>query len=309
MKKNVKYIQIAKLLFFLFSLFGCQLISLKKEPIKPPLKTKEEAEKEESKKVEKPKIGLFISGAGANTFSVVPILELFQKQNLHFDFISGTGWGAWLAAVYAKNQSAEELKWNLFKLKEKGVFGTRWFNNKRKRVKILKALTKEILPSSLSTPFVCPALSKQGKILWFTGNKPTQALFNCLNRLPPLFFFFNKSGIQGSLFSVKPTFTYIQNSGINTLIWLKPSLSTKNFKQDPVFSIFWKELFTHLNTIQKKYLQNTEKNHQKIQTIILETKKSTFSLYDFSHLNTIMKKSLPLSTTEKVYRLKRIMNP
>ena len=295
MKKSRKYIIINFL--FLFFLSGCQLFSLKKPVKHPP--TKKEA------KIEKPKIGLFISGVGANTFSVVPILELFQKQNLYFDFLSGTGWGAWIAAVYAKNQSAEEVKWNLFKLKEQGVFGTKWFNNKRKRVKILKALTKEVLPSPLKTPFVCPALNKTGKILWFTGNKPDQAIFNCLNRLPPLFFFFNKTQIQGSLFSVKPTLTYIKKQDITDLIWLKPSFSAKNLKQDPVFSIFWKELFSHLNTLQDEYLQNTQKKTEKTHITILKTKKSAFSPYDFSYLNTIMKKSLPLSTKKKVYRLKK----
>ena len=300
MNKKSNYSQIIKFLFLFFCLSGCQLFSVKTEKVEPALEKKEEI-----KKTEEPKIGLFISGAGANTFSVIPILELFQTKNLHFDFISGTGWGAWLAAIYAKNQNVEELKWNLFKLKEKGVFGTKWFSNKKKRVKILKTLTKEILPSSLNTPFVCPALSKQGKILWFTEKRPSQAIFNCLNRLPPLFFSFGKTKAQGSLFSARSTLIYIKNSGINTLIWLKPSLSSKNLKQDPVFSIFWKELSSHLDTIKKDYLQNNKQNHEKFHTIILETKKSGFSLYDFSHLNTIMKKPLPLSTTEKIYRLKK----
>ena len=91
MNKKSNYSQIIKFLFLFFCLSGCQLFSVKTEKVEPAPEKKEEV-----KKTEEPKIGLFISGAGANTFSVVPILELFQTKNLHFDFISGTGWGAWL---------------------------------------------------------------------------------------------------------------------------------------------------------------------------------------------------------------------
>ena len=170
------------ILILFFCVSGCQLISTKTDPGK-----KKPLDKIVSQ--ETPKIGLFISGAGANTFSSISLLELFQKEKIYFDFIAGTGWGAWIGAVYAKNQSVDELKWNVFKLKEQGVFGTRWFKNKKKRVRILKAITKEVLSSRLHTPFVCPSLGKNNHhLLWLTERKPLQAVFNCLNMVPPLFF-------------------------------------------------------------------------------------------------------------------------
>ena len=283
-----------KISILLFCFCSCQLISFKKEKTKQPL--------DKTVPQEKQKIGLFISGAGANTFSSISVLELLQQEKIKFDLIAGTGWGAWVAALYAKNQSVDELKWNLFKLKEQGVFGTRWFKNKKKRVKILKTLTREVLSSPLHTSFVCPSLRKNGQLLWLTERRPIQAIFNCLNMVPPLFFLFGKTQGNGSLFSADLTLQYIRDKGIKTIIWIRPSFSLKSTEQDMTFSIFWNELTAYLNNIQEQHL------HKKPQTIILEIKNSELSLYDFSKLNSIMKSPVPLLTREKIYRLKNKTN-
>ena len=276
--------------FFFFYISGCQLISIKKTINKKPT--------DKTVTQEIPKIGLFISDAGANTFSAISLLELFQKQKIKFNFIAGTGWGAWIAAIYAKNQSVDELKWNVFKLKEQGVFGTRWFKNKKKRVKILKTITKEVLSSRLHTPFVCPSLGKTGQLLWMTERKPMQAVFHCLNMVPPLFFLFKKTKGYGSLFSADPTLKYIRDKGIDTIIWIKPVISLNSHEQDMTFSIFWKELASYLDHIQKQH------SPKQTEIITLETNHSAFSLYDFPDLNAIIKSPVSLRTQEKIYRLK-----
>jgi hypothetical protein len=280
------------LFIFFFFMSGCQLISVKTEP------TKKSSEDQTTTQKEAPKIGLFISGAGANTFSSLPLLELFQKEKIKFDFIAGTGWGAWIAAVYANNQSVDELKWNVFKLKEQGVFGTKWFKNKKKRVRILKNITKEVLSSRLNTPFVCPSLGKKGHLLWLTERKPAQAVFNCLNRVPPLFFLFGKTKGYGSLFSAHLTLQYLQSKNIHTIIWIKPSVSLKSNEQDMTFSTFWRELDIHLDTMQ------TQNFYREMKIIRLDISHALFSLYDFSELSAIMKSPVPLLSQEKVYRLK-----
>ena len=281
------------LLLLFFS--GCQTISPDKDTTKKlPEKQEEEVQKE------KIKLGLFISGAGANTFFTIPLLELLEKEKLHFDSVAGTGWGAWIAAMYAKNQSVNELKWNLFKLKEQGVFGTRWFSNKRKRIKILKTLTNEALSSPLPISFICPSLNNKNHILWMTEKKPVQTVLSCLHKLPPLFFHFRKTKGQGSLFSVASTIKYMQKTqGINFIIWIKPSISPQSIDQNPVFSLFWKELSSYLNSLREEYLHNNEK------IILLEIDKSVSFLDDFSKLNVILKSSVPFLLKQKVYRLKK----
>lgn len=291
------FLQWSGIFIFFFCMSGCQLISVKKDPAKKP------PEDQTITQEEVPKIGLFISGAGANTFSSIPLLELLQKEKIQFDFIAGTGWGAWIAAVYANNQSADELKWNVFKLKEQGVFGTKWFKNKKKRVRILKTITKEVLSSRLNTSFVCPSLGKNGQLLWLRGRRPMKAVFNCLNMVPPLFFLFGKTKGYGSLFSAHLTLQYLQDRNIHTVIWIKPSVSLKSNEQDMTFSIFWKELAMYLDTIQRQHF------YKQMKIIKLDISPSSFSLYDFSELNAIMKSPVHLLNQEKIYRLKNQLRP
>ena len=284
------------LLIFLFFCFNsCQLLPSQEEPITKPVDIQEKSR-------ERVKLGLFISGAGVHTFASLPLLELLQRENIHFDFIAGTGWGAWLAAFYAKNHSVDELKWNLFKLKEQNIFEIKWFDPKKKRAKLLKTLIEETLPSPLQTSFTCPVLDKQGRISWLGGKKPVQAVLSCLNLLPPLFFSFDNITKQGSLFSVEPAMEHIWKQGIDIILWIKPSFrpNYRKNKKEP-FSSLWKELFAHLNQIQKRYLRMQN------QVIILETTSSSFFLDDFSKINAIIKISPPSSEKKKIDKLKRII--
>ncbi|MDE0119415.1 MAG: hypothetical protein OXM55_05350 [Bdellovibrionales bacterium] len=233
------------LIVFFFCFNSCQLLSSKK---KEPSQRLDTPKKQKQRK----KLGLFISGAGVHTFSSLSLLELLQ--NIHFDFTAGTGWGAWLAALYAKNQSVDELKWNLFKLQEQGIFETKWFDNKKTRTRLLKTLIEETLPSSLQTSFTCPVLDKKGHVSWLREKTPVHSLLSCLNSLPPLFFSFDNREKQGSLFSAESTMKYMGRQGIDIIIWVKPFFHPKLKESNKLPSLFWKELFSHLNEVQKKIL-------------------------------------------------------
>lgn len=287
-----------------FFLSACALTRPEKKDIEPSGKP--------TPKEEKIKLGLFISGAGANTFSALPFLELFQKQNIPFDFIAGTGWGAWLAGLYAKNQTVDNIKWNLFKLKEQKVFEKHWFRKKRKNTKLLKSITKKALFSPLSIPFVCPAVNSAGQIFWFKEKKPGISVLRCLNNIPPLYFSFENKKEYGSLFSAELTLKYAQKKGINTLIWIKPSIQLKN-DLDKTPSLFWRELIAYLNNMQKRYTpkkanhlsyRKKENTQNQNNVIILETKASSFSVSDFSHLHIIMKTPVLLREKQKIINLK-----
>ncbi len=303
------------LIFFFFCFNSCQLFSSQK---KVPVQAGDIQEKSKERR----KLGLFISGAGVHTFSSLSLLELLQ--NIPFDFTAGTGWGAWLAALYAKNQSVDELKWNLFKLQEQGIFETKWFDNKRSRAKLLKTLIKETFSSPLQTSFTCPVLDKKGHVSWPRGKRPAQTVLSCLNLLPPFFFSFDNRGKQGSLFSVESTMKYMERQGIDLILWIKPFLhpSLKKSK-DKLSSLFWKDLFSHLNETKKKFLypsfqikskRMAASKHPRSSTlekkgkiIILKTPPSPISLDDFSKIKAIIKTPPSFSEKKKIAQLKHLM--
>ncbi len=309
--------------FFLilcFSLSACHILS-PKEP-----KKEKPTQPTELIKPEKIKIGLFISDAGAGTFSALPLLKLFQQKNIPFDFTAGTGFGAWLSAFYGKNQNVDDIKWSLFKLKEQGIFETKWFSKKEKKAKVFKNLIKETFSSSLPVPFVCPAVNNTGQIFWQKGKSPDKALLNCLNYIPPLFFNFGNKRVSGSLFSVDQTLKHIQEKGISILIWIKPSLSISK-GSDKALTLFLRELKAHLKYVEKQYLawskiskdkmrKNQERGAYKTergayktlsQVIILKPSARGFSYQDFSQLNHIMNPPIPEREKQKIIDLKNLI--
>ena len=280
-------VRIKYLLVLLIFCSGCRLI----QDLQPFSSDKTPEEK-------KLKVGLFISGSGALTFSALPLLKLFNQEGIKFDFIAGTGWGAWLSALYAKNQSIDELKWQLFKLKEHGVFGTKWFSNKKKRVKILMDITTQMLPTMLATPFVCPALGSGNNILWLTGRYPARSVFSCLNQVPPLFFRLKKGrGYGGSLFSAGRTLKYMEQRGMDLIIWIQPDFSLKARSQVTTFSIFWQELGAHLK--EQEFVR------LKTKKLVVFKPKTNFSIYDFSKLDVIIKTPIASREQKSFDRIKK----
>ena len=281
----MKYILL--ILLSTFSL-SCQLTFKKKKPADP--------EKPITKEITIPKKwGLFISGAGANTFASLPVIEVLKRHNISFDWIAGTGWGAWIAAIYAQNQSVDELKWQTFKLKEQGVFGTKWFDNKQKRVSSLQKLTKQVINGPAQAEFFCPALDKKNQQILWLSPPPAKNIFNCLNKIPPLFFSFPKTRGIGSLFSVSESISYMKNEKqIDYIIWINPNIFLK--KESIVFSIFWKELIANLRNFKKKISPD-------ILVINIQTKLT--SLYDFEKINQIIKTSVPTKQQEKIYNFQK----
>ena len=272
------------LCFFLLS--SCQTL---KQPPGPAL---EQPAKAVDLLKKKKKLALFISGAGAGTFSALGLLELFHQNNIHFDFLSGSGWGAWLTALYSARQSADDLKWHLFKLKEQKVFESKWLRGRKKQTQFLKTLTKEALSEHSKALFFCPALNDRGQIIWISF--PARASFACINKLSPLFLSFDSIRLSGSLFSAEEVLNRLLEKTPDTLIWIRPAFSLKALKKESL--LYWKELYAYLNHIQKKY--------SKLNILILNTKSEGFSPEDFSRLSDIIKTPASFSAKAQIRKLK-----
>ncbi len=284
MKKTIGFF----LCFFLLS--ACQ--TLKKPEGPAPEKPGESADLPEKKK----KLGLFISGAGAATFSALSLLELFHQEKIRFDFISGTGWGAWLAGLYSARQSADELKWHLFKLREQKVFETKWLGGRKKQTHFLKNLTEQALSLNLQNRFFCPALNHRGRIIWMGSGSSASSALTCINRLSPLFLSFDNIRLSGSLFSAERALKRLLQKKPDTLIWVRPDFSLKARQKEKALLLYWKELYAYLNDIQNKY--------SGLNVLTITTKSANFFPDDFSRLNDIIKSPPSFFAREKIRKLK-----
>jgi hypothetical protein len=70
--------------------------------------------------IRKPRIGLNLGPGIYRTINYVSLLKILERQNLSPDIITGTDFGAIIAAMYASGMTPEVIEWNFYKyLREK----------------------------------------------------------------------------------------------------------------------------------------------------------------------------------------------
>lgn len=62
------------------------------------------------KSIEKPKIGLVLSGGGAKGFAHIGVLKALEENNIKVDYITGTSMGALVGALYSVGYSPDEIE-------------------------------------------------------------------------------------------------------------------------------------------------------------------------------------------------------
>ena len=251
------------------------------------------------------KVGLFISAGGAQSFSALSALSALEQEGIYFEQLSGSGWGAWIAAFYSQSQKVSNLKWNLFKLKEQGVFDKKLFN-KKKPAKLLRENLKDLSPTNYSAQFFCPSFTQSARLLWHKGQRDLDFLLKCLNLAPPLFFQFQEaSTAQASFFSFRASLKQFQKKGIDIIVWIKPQFSLRNLeKENPITTLFWKELFFLLNQEQEHLVQSLLPT----KLIVIKTHAPGKSLKDFSALREIFQSPLPYREKQKIKTLKHLIS-
>ena len=107
------------------------------EPAKPPVISRNI-----------PRFGFIFSGGGAKTWAHIGVLKELQKMKWPIHGVSGFEWGSVVAAIYAENLSANEVEWEMSKLKD--------FDRSDL---FIKAVFDKKSTSDLKIPFVCPSLN------------------------------------------------------------------------------------------------------------------------------------------------------
>ncbi len=95
-----------------------------------------------------PKFGFIFSGGGAKAWAHIGVLKELQKLKWPISSVAGVEWGSVVAAAYAQNLSANEVEWELSKLKDFDKFD-----------QFIKAAFSKKMTSDLKVPFVCPSLN------------------------------------------------------------------------------------------------------------------------------------------------------
>lgn len=140
-----------------------------------------------------PKVGLIFGPGAARVYAQIGVLQEMQREKIPIVAVGGIEWGSVVAALYANKGLANEVEWQLSKLKAEDIVPRSFIGGRSGPVSV--AAANDFMRSSLGSarvessklPFACAAhnLSRNQVVLMNRGSY-SQLLPFCL-AYPPVF--------------------------------------------------------------------------------------------------------------------------
>lgn len=110
--------------------------------------------------------GVWIDGAGYDSFAALGFLQTLAKSNLKPAFVVGTGMGCWVAMSWAKEANSNQAEWQTFKFNRWAGLEKSWLSKvglHNSMTEFTNYVTKSLEAKSrkeFEVPFECPLLPK-----------------------------------------------------------------------------------------------------------------------------------------------------
>lgn len=134
-----------------------------------------------------PKFGIILGSGGARTFLYSGFLKELANRKASVHAISGVEWGALVAGLFAVNQSANDVEWQLSKIKEEMVFKKSLIPGRSEpgRVDQISGFLNDFFKrkdlKDFSVSFSCPAIRyKTEQSFMMARGHAVQAISYCL---------------------------------------------------------------------------------------------------------------------------------
>ncbi len=198
-----------------------------------------------------PKIGIILGAGGAKAYAHVGFLQELARAKVPVYAIAGVEFAAPMAALYANRELANDVEWQMFKLKDEEVIKKSLLGgvNKNSEVTVLKeffatAFAKQ-KAESFGIPFACPSYSlKKNQTFLMNRGSLDQVLSMCM-AYPPFF-----KPFQGQISGVRDisaTAQYLRKKGANFIVFvnvLQAPGGTKSYTMDAsaTDNVLWSEI-------------------------------------------------------------------
>lgn len=249
-----------------------------------------------SVKKDLPRLGIILGPGAARSFAYVGFLKELEKNKLPVHAIVGIEFGAIAAAAYANKASANEVEWQMNKLRSEDVFSggiisSNSFMNKPDNMnEFLDKAFGNIKAEDLKIKFACPAfnLKKNTTYLMNTG-KLVNLLPYCLPQ-PPLFTSYK--GNIADTFNINLATQHLRRLGANYIIYVNvisdpiPAKYIESKDYDSLENLLWFNIAKEIDQSYKNY------------TYQLRINLAGYGVYDFSKKRELMLRGSQL--TEKV---------
>ncbi len=161
-----------------------------------------------------PKFGFIFSGGGAKAWAHIGVLKELQKLKWPIHSVAGFEWGSVVAAAFAQNLSANEVEWEMAKLKE--------FS---KTDQFIQSVFEKKNTAELKVPFVCPSLNLNKQAYYLLNRGQLQQLIPFCVSQPPLTPIYSQS--VAVMIDVPGLAQHLRSTGANRIILVNVLAQTK----------------------------------------------------------------------------------
>lgn len=198
-----------------------------------------------------PKIGIILGGGGAKTFAHIGFLHELTRAKVPVQAIGGVEFAAPMAALYANKGLANDVEWQMFKLKDEEVLKKSLLGAASKNVDVtnlrdfLNVAFNRAKPEDFRVPFACPANSlKKNQVYLMNRGSVDQVMFQCI-AYPP--FFKPYEGTVAGVRDITALANYLRSKGANFIVFvnvLQPPSAGKAYVPDAsgTDNVLWAEI-------------------------------------------------------------------
>lgn len=169
-----------------------------------------------------PKIGIILGAGGAKTYAHIGFLHELAKFKVPVYAIGGVELATPMAALYANRELANDVEWQMFKLKDDEVVKRSILGavHKNSEVSILKDFANtafnRVKVEDFKLPFACPSYNfKKNQVYLMNRGSLEQILYFCM-AYPP--FFQPYQGNVSAIRDVPALANYLRQKGANYIV-------------------------------------------------------------------------------------------
>ncbi|UYL10392.1 patatin-like phospholipase family protein [Bdellovibrio sp. SKB1291214] len=169
-----------------------------------------------------PKIAFILGGGGAKTYAHIGFLHEITRAKVPVYAIGGVEFASPMAALYANREQANDVEWQMFKLKDEEIIKKSLLGNVNKNgdISVMKdfynTAFKNQKADDFRIPFACPSYNlKKNQTLMMNRGGMEQLLSMCM-AYPPFFkpFQGNVAGIR----EISGLARYLRQKGANFVV-------------------------------------------------------------------------------------------
>jgi NTE family protein len=236
------------------------------------------------------KIGVIVGPGHLRSFIAVGILQELQKAKIPIQSVIGLEWGAIPAALFSLHGQANEVEWQMMKMKEKDFPKKGLLSQKIEGTSIANLggfLTDAFSNTPLEQmkiPFTCLSLDlNKRQYFWMRRGSANKVLQNCIAHPP---YFYSDSDLVAGV-DLKLSSDYLKQMGANFIIFINilPS-SGEPFEKN--------ELSYSTETLWANHQQNLSRNAVGLVDFIIDTTSIQNKSLDFENRRDMVRKGQEL---------------